>query len=127
MKGNKAVDTAFWNQIGHAAPTGTSRAVMNVLQKALPDQPVRLPPGKSAEEQSTELLAQAGRAYRHLRDQARQQFEASGELQVLLDFLKGEPYTLHDPWVRDVLAQRLQEWDDKAVRSILGALMPKKT
>jgi hypothetical protein len=34
---------------------------------------------------------------------------------------------LHDPWVRDVLAQRLQEWDDKAVRSILGALMPKKT
>jgi len=126
MKPNKAVDSAFRILTGHVAPTGTSMAVMNVLQKALPDQPVILAPEKSPEEQSADLLAQAGRAYRKLRDQARQEFEASRDLQVLLKFVNREPYTLHDPWVRDVLAQRLHEWDDKAVRSILSALKPKK-
>jgi hypothetical protein len=126
MKANKSVDTAFWNLTGHVAPTGTSMAVMNVLQRALPDQPVILAPEKSPEEQSADLLTQAGRAYRKLRDQARQEFEASRNLQVLLNFVNREPYTLHDPWVRDVLAQRLHEWDDKTVRSILSALTPKK-
>jgi hypothetical protein len=126
MEANKAVDTAFWHLTGHAAPTGTSMAVMHVLRNALLDQPVNQDSRPSPEEASAELLAHAGRAYHTLRDQARQQFEASGDLRVLLKFVKEEPYTLYDPWVRDVLVQRLEEWDDDAVRSILSALKPKK-
>jgi hypothetical protein len=126
MKADQAVDTAFWNQIRHTAPTGTSMAVMNVLQKALPHQAVSLRPEKSPQEQSVELLAQTGQVYRQLRDRARQQFETSGKLQVLLDFVDGEPFTLHDAWVRDVLVQRLHDWDEAAVKAIVRALKPKK-
>jgi hypothetical protein len=72
------------------------------------------------------LLAQAGRAYRKLRDKARSEFDASGSLQVLLDFVNGEPYTLHDLWVWEVLVQRLRDWDQAAVKSIVSALKPKK-
>jgi hypothetical protein len=126
MEVNQAVDKALWKSAGHAAPTGTSMRLIKVLRKALPDEPVSLGPEKSPEEWSVELLDKARRVYYQLRDQARHQFEASGSLQVLLDFVKREPYTLHDPWVREVLAQRLHEWDDKAVRSILRALMPKR-
>ena len=126
MEANRAVDTALWKSTGHAAPTGTSMTLVKVLPKLLPDQPVSLAPEKSSKEQSAELLAQAGRAYHKLRDQARQQFESSGDLRVLLEFVNEEPYTLYDPWVRDVLVQRLDEWDERAVRSILSALKPKK-
>ena len=126
MKANRAVDTALWNLTGHAAPTGTSRAVMNVLRKALPDQPVNQDSQKSPEEGSAELLAKAGLAYHKLRDQARHQFEASGDLQILLDFVNEEPNTLYDDWVADILVQRLDEWDEVAARSILSAAMPKK-
>jgi hypothetical protein len=125
-QGNKAVDTALWNMVGHAAPTGTSMTLMKVFRKAPPDQPVSLGPEKSPEEWSAELLAQAGRAYRQLRDKARSEFEASGSLQVLLDFVNGEPYTLHDLWVREVLVQRLRDWDQAAVKSIVSTLKPKK-
>jgi hypothetical protein len=123
---NKAVDTTLWNMVGHAAPTGSSMSVINVLRQALPDQPANLAPDRSPEEQSDELLAQAARAYRQLRDKAQHQFEASGDLHVLCQFVKEEPYTLYDPWVRDVLVQRLDEWDAEAGRSILKALKPKK-
>jgi hypothetical protein len=125
-QGNKAVDTAFWNMVGHAAPTGTSMKLIKVLRKTLPDQPVSLGPERSPEEWSAELLAQAGRAYQKLRDKARSEFDASRSLQVLLDFVNGEPYTLHDPWVREVLVQRLRDWDQGAVKSIVSALKPKK-
>jgi hypothetical protein len=100
--------------------------LIKVLRKALPDQPVSLGPERSPEEWSAELLAQAGRAYRKLRDKARSEFDASGSLQVLLDFVNGEPYTLHDLWVREVLVQRLRDWDQAAVKSIVSALKPKK-
>jgi hypothetical protein len=125
-QGNKAVDTALWKMVGHAAPTGTSMTLMKVFRKALPDQPVSLGPVKSPEEWSAELLAQAARAYHQLRDKARSEFDASGSLQVLLDFVNGEPYTLHDLWVREVLVQRLRDWDQAAVKSIVSALKPKK-
>jgi hypothetical protein len=125
MEANKAVDTEFWRSMGHAAPTGTSMTLIKVL-KRLPDQPVSLAPEKSPEEQSAELRAQAARAYHKLRDKARREFEASGSLKVLLDFVNGEPYTLHDSWVRGVLVQRLRDWDEVAVKSIISALKPKK-
>jgi hypothetical protein len=125
-QGNKAVDTAFWNMVGHAAPTGTSMTVIKMLKKALPDQPVSLAPERSPEERSAELLAQAGWAYHKLRDKARSEFNASGSLQFLLDFVNREPFTLHDPWVRQVLVQRLRDWNQVAVKSIVSALKPKK-
>jgi hypothetical protein len=126
METNKAVDTAFWKLMRHAAPTGTSRALIKVLSKRLPDQPESMAPEKSPEQQSAELLAQAARAYHKLRDQARRQFEASRNLQVLLEFVNGEPYTLRDPWVQEVLVQRLYDWDHDAVQAIVSALKPKK-
>jgi hypothetical protein len=126
MEVNKAVDTALWKSAGHAAPTGIPMTLIKVLPELLLDQPASCAPETSPEEHSAELLVQAGRAYHKLRDQARQRFESSGDLRVLLDFVNEEPHTLHDPWVRDLLVQRLDAWDDKAVRSILRALKPKK-
>jgi hypothetical protein len=72
------------------------------------------------------MLAQAGRAYRKLRDEAQSAFEASGNLRILTDFVKGEPYAVHDLWVREVLVQRLLDGDQAAVTSIVSALKPTK-
>jgi hypothetical protein len=125
-QGNKAVDTELWKTLYRTAPTGISVALTNVFQRVLPNERVSLDPQRSPTEVSAELLAQAARAYYQLRDKARSEFEASGSLQVLLDFVNGEPYTLHDLWVREVLVQRLRDWDQAAVKSIVSALKPRK-
>jgi hypothetical protein len=120
MEVNQAVDTVLWKSAGHAAPTGTSMTLIKVLPKLLLDQPMSFASEKSPEEQSAELLVQAGRAYHKLRDQARQRFESSGDLRVLLDFVNEEPHTLHDPWVRDVLVQRLDARLDHGMIKLSG-------
>jgi hypothetical protein len=125
-QGNKAVDTELWKTLYRTAPTGISVALTNVFQRVLPNERVSLDPQRSPTEVSAELLAQAARAYYQRRDKARSEFEASGNLKVLLNFLNGEPYILHDSWVRDVLVQRLRNWDEAAIKSIVSALKPKK-
>jgi hypothetical protein len=122
----KALDTTLWKMFNGMVPTGTSTQIIRVLDVNRLDQPPPRDARMSPQEQSVELVQQAAGVYRKLRDQARQRFEATGRLQALLDFVGGEPLTLQDQWVRDVLIERLNSWDDDAVKSILRALKPKR-
>jgi hypothetical protein len=124
-KMGKALDTTFWSMFHGMVPTGTSTRIIHVWD-AQSGKPLTLDAQASPQEQSRELMLQAGVAYHKLRDQARQQFEATGRLQELLAFVAGEPYTLQDPWVRGVLIERLDNGDDAALKSILRSLKPKR-
>jgi hypothetical protein len=78
----KALDTAFWRTLNGMVPTGTSTRIIHVWD-AKSGKPLTLDAQASPQEQSRELVLQAAVAYHKLRDQARQQFEATGRLQDL--------------------------------------------
>ncbi len=112
--------------IDWAAPTGIKGPFGLKVMEVVGGKLAPVDSARSPAQRAAELLALASVAYFKLRDEARKEFQRSGNLQVVWDFVDGEPLALHDPWVREVLISALSRRDREVVKRFWQSFMPPK-